>query len=183
MWYTIATQLSVPTRNPSLGPPSSPSLSIVTWSKVRVVGGYSEVVWELKEPERGGGGGGKRKQRLFLLPSFLLKPEPGPGQASRRGRRGDGVEVVLGGGRWGRKRAFKHQCLHRWASLNPDKVVVCVQCMQLVCFLSLKTAWGDDFAWGKKNKYNLQGGKLSTIKHHQLSLSASASSFSMPQSK
>lgn len=63
------------------------------------------MVWELEEPERGGGG--KRKQRLFLLPSFLLKPEPGPGQASRRGRRGDGVEV--GGGRWGRKQAFKHQ--------------------------------------------------------------------------
>ncbi len=61
------------------------------------------MVRELEEGERGIGGGGRsrRKQGLFLPPSFLLKPEPGPGQASRNGaeeRRWGGGSGGGGGG-------------------------------------------------------------------------------------
>lgn len=86
------------------------------------------MVRELEEGERGGGRS-RRKQRLFLPPSFLLKPEPGPGQASRSGAEERRWGGGGGGGRWGRKRACKHHCLHRQAPVNSPKVLkyMCVR--------------------------------------------------------
>lgn len=119
------------------------------------------MVRELEEGERGIGGGGRsrRKQGLFLPPSFLLKPEPGPGQASRNGaeeRRWGGG----GGGGGGSEHASisvstaKLQLIHPRSSSVCVCLCVCV-CAQLVCAClkfsrSLNTAGGADFATERK---------------------------------
>lgn len=85
----------------------------------------------------GGGGGSRGKQGLFLPPFFLLKPEPGPGQASRSGaeerRWGRGG---VGGG--GSKHASipvstaKLLLIHPRSSGGCGCTGLCV-CAQLVC--------------------------------------------------